>query len=153
MKHFTFILIVLLACTACSGTTTNTENRMEANVPEAVTPVSGVEYIPDTDSIYNMVDEIPQYPDGEMGLMKFINQNMKYPVEAKEKKIEGRVVLTFVIEKDGSISNIEVVRGIDPLLDNEALRVARQFPNWEPGKLKGETVRVKYTLPVVFRLQ
>jgi protein TonB len=82
-----------------------------------------------------------------------LGKNIKYPTESIEKGVQGRVIIQFVGEKDGSITDAKVVRGVDPLLDAEALRVINQSPKWKPGKQKGEAVRVKYTLPVAFRLQ
>ena len=86
-------------------------------------------------------------------MMKFLSDNIKYPAEAQEKGIHGRIITNFVVEKDGSLNEVKVVRGVDPLLDAEAVRVIQSMPNWKPGTQKGETVRVRYTLPVVFRLQ
>ena len=85
--------------------------------------------------------------------MKFLGKNIKYPPQAMENEIQGRVIVTFVIMKDGSITNAEVVRGVDPLLDKEALRVVNLMPKWKPGKQRGKAVNVKYTIPVTFRLQ
>ena len=85
--------------------------------------------------------------------MKWLSKTIKYPIEAQEKGSQGRVIIQFVIEKDGSITDAKVVRGVDPLLDAEALRTINLSPKWKPGKQKGEPVRVKYTLPVIFRLQ
>lgn len=105
------------------------------------------------EEVFVVVENQPEFPGGNAALMKFIGDNVKYPVEAQEKGVEGRVITNFVVEKDGSLSDFQVVRGIDPLLDAEALRVLQTMPNWEPGKQRGENVRVRFTLPVVFRLQ
>jgi len=85
--------------------------------------------------------------------MAYLSQNIKYPVVAEENGIQGRVVLTFVIERDGSITDVKVVKSIDPSLDAEAKRVIRSMPKWNPGKQSGAAVRVKYTIPVTFRLK
>ena len=85
--------------------------------------------------------------------MKFVSENIKYPAEAHTKGIQGRVLISYVVEKDGSLSNIHVVRSVDPLLDAEALRVANLMPKWKPGKQGGKPVRVKFVLPVTFKLQ
>ena len=90
---------------------------------------------------------------GDAGLMAYLNTNVKYPAVAEENGIQGRVICTFVVERDGSITDVKVIRPIDPSLDKEAVRVLKSMPKWIPGKLKGEPVRVKYTLPVTFRLQ
>ena len=95
---------------------------------------------------------MPEFPGGMAECMKWLGQNIKYPAEAKEKGVQGRVIVQMVVEKDGTITNAKVVRGVDPLLDAEALRVVNQSPKWKPGMQKGEAVRVKYTLPIMFRL-
>ena len=102
--------------------------------------------------VFMVVEEMPEFPGGMGECMKWLGQNIKYPAEAKEKGVEGRVIVQFVVEKDGTITNTKVVRGVDPDLDAEALRVVNQSPKWKPGKQKGEAVRVKYTLPIMFRL-
>ena len=104
------------------------------------------------DEIYNVVEEIPIYLGGHEALMKYIQQNVRYPKEAQDKGIQGRVVVQFVVNKDGSISDAKVVKPVDPQLDAEALRVVNAMPNWTPGKDKGEPVRTRFTLPVSFRL-
>ncbi len=88
-----------------------------------------------------------------MPFLNYLSQNIKYPKEAAEKGIEGKVHLSFVVEKDGSISEVEVVKSVDPLLDNEAVRVIKSMHGWIPGRQNDETVRVKYTVPVTFRLE
>ena len=102
--------------------------------------------------IFQVVEEQPMFPGGMEEMMKFLQQNTKYPKEAQDKGIQGRVIVQFVVNKDGSISNDTVVRSVDPMLDAEAVRVVRSMPNWTPGKQKGEPVRVRFTLPVSFRL-
>ena len=103
--------------------------------------------------VFDVVDEMPQFPGGASKLFEFIAQNVKYPKEAENAGIQGRVIATFVVEKDGSISEAKVVKSVNPLLDAEALRVINAMPNWTPGKQRGEAVRVKYTVPVSFHLQ
>jgi protein TonB len=85
--------------------------------------------------------------------MSWLGSNIKYPVVAEENGVQGRVVCTFVVERDGSITDVKVVRGVDPSLDKEAVRVLKAMPKWIPGKQNGSAVRVKYTVPVTFRLQ
>ena len=94
----------------------------------------------------------PKFPDGTDALLKFLSENIQYPVEAQENKEEGRVVLHFWIEADGSIGDIEVRRSVSPSLDAEAIRVIRLMPNWIPGQQRGENVRVMISLPITFRL-
>ena len=102
--------------------------------------------------VFQVVEEMPEFPGGMAECMKWLGQNINYPAEAKEKGVQGRVIVQMVVEKDGTITNAKVVRGVDPLLDAEALRVVNQSPKWKPGMQKGEAVRVKYTLPIMFRL-
>lgn len=102
--------------------------------------------------IFQVVEEQPMFPGGMQEMMKFLQQNIKYPKEAQEQGKQGRVIVQFVVNKDGSITGDSVVRSVDPLLDAEALRVVRSMPNWTPGKQKGKPVRVRFTLPVTFHL-
>ncbi len=102
--------------------------------------------------IFQVVEEQPMFPGGMGEMMKFLQQNVKYPKEAQDQGKQGRVIVQFVVNKDGSISNDTIVRSVDPLLDAEALRVVRSMPNWTPGKQRGKEVRVRFTLPVTFRL-
>ena len=105
------------------------------------------------DKVYTVPSVMPKYEGGIPALMSFLATNMKYPEEAQKKKIEGRVIVNFVVEKDGSLSNFKVVRSIDPLLDAEALRVAKLQKKWKPGYEKGKPVRVIYNLPITFKLK
>lgn len=104
-------------------------------------------------AVYDIVEQMPSYPGGMGALMQFLSSNVKYPVEAEENGIMGRVICTFVVERDGSITDVKVAKSVHPLLDREAVRVISRMPNWNPGMLLGEPVRVKYTLPVIFRLE
>ena len=103
--------------------------------------------------VYDEVDEMPSFPGGLNGLMTFLAQNMVYPVTAQENGVQGRVTVSFVVETDGSITDVKVARSVDPFLDREAMRIVKAMPKWTPGKKDGKPVRVKYTVPVVFRLQ
>ena len=105
------------------------------------------------DEIFVVVEQQPEFPGGMSALMKFLGDNIKYPVIAQENGIQGRVITNFVVERDGSISDVQVVRGQDPSLDREAVRVIQTMPKWKPGQQRGKPVRVRFTLPVVFRLQ
>jgi TonB family protein len=102
--------------------------------------------------VFDVVENMPEYPGGAPEMMKFLATNVKYPDEAFSKGIEGRVILTFIVEKDGSISNVKVVKSVNETLDAEAVRVVEMMPKWKPGKQNGRDVRVKYTIPVAFRL-
>jgi len=103
--------------------------------------------------IFEVVEQMPQFPGGDAALMKFLSENVKYPVVAQENGVQGRVVISFVVERDGSITDVKVARSVDPSLDREAARVVKSMPNWIPGKQNGSAVRVKYNVPVSFRLQ
>ena len=103
---------------------------------------------------FMIVEKAPEFPGGQKALFKYLSENVKYPVMAQENGIQGKVVCQFVVNRDGSIVDIEVVRSAgDPSLDKEAVRVIKSMPKWKPGKQSGKTVRVKFTLPVNFRLQ
>lgn len=103
--------------------------------------------------VFDVVEQMPSFPGGQGALMSWLGSNIKYPVVAEENGVQGRVVCTFVVERDGSITDVKVVRGVDPSLDKEAVRVLKAMPKWIPGKQNGSAVRVKYTVPVTFRLQ
>lgn len=103
--------------------------------------------------VFDIVEQQPLFPGGPTALMKYLSENTKYPVVAQENGVQGRVTVQFVVEKDGSISDVHVLRGVDPSLDKEAVRVVKSMPRWTPGKQNGSAVRVKYQVPVTFRLQ
>ena len=103
--------------------------------------------------VFQVVETMPSFPGGDADLFKFLSTNVKYPVIAQENGIQGRVICQFVVNKDGTIVDVEVVRSVDPSLDKEAIRVIKSMPKWSPGKQRGKPVRVKYTLPVNFKLQ
>ena len=103
--------------------------------------------------VYEVVETMPEYPDGGMsGMMQFLSKNIRYPVNAQKNGTQGRVTVHFVVNADGSLSNIGIIRGVDPELDGEAVRVISAMPKWKPGTQGGKPVRVKYTVPVMFRL-
>lgn len=103
--------------------------------------------------IFEVVEQMPSFPGGPSALMQYLSENIKYPVVAQENGVQGRVVVSFVVERDGSITDVNVVRSVDPSLDREATRVVKAMPKWLPGKQNGQAVRVKYNVPVSFRLQ
>ena len=104
------------------------------------------------DTVYQIVEEMPKFPGGEEAMFKFISENVKYPQEAKDKNISGRVFVNFVVEKDGSVDEVKVLRSIGGGCDEEAVRVVKSMPKWTPGKQKGKPVRVSYIIPFVFKL-
>ena len=99
-----------------------------------------------------VVEASPQFPGGQLALMEWIKQNMVYPQEAKAKGIEGRVIVKFTIEEDGTVTNGKIMKGVDPLLDNEALRLVSIMPKWSPGSFDGKDTRFTYNLPLLFKL-
>ncbi|VAW30447.1 putative TonB-dependent receptor [hydrothermal vent metagenome] len=107
----------------------------------------------DDTQVFFIVEDMPEFPGGELALRKFIANSIKYPVIAQENGIEGKVYVTFVVDKDGSVSNAKIARGVDPSIDKEALRVVSNLPRWKPGKQRGKPVRVSYTVPINFVLQ
>ena len=135
-----FALLILLN-TQCDNVKPNEEKQQ--------TPAAEVETV--QDSIYRVSDAMPEYPGGPNEMMRYIQENIKYPQSAIDNKIEGRVFVTFVVEKDGSISNAAVLRGIDKECDAEALRVVSSMPKWNPGQHKGEVVRTQFTIPIIYK--
>lgn len=117
--------------------------------PESAEEKGGV----NKDKIYDVVEEMPQFPGGPSALFDYLSKSIQYPAVAEENRVQGRVICTFVVEPDGAISDVKVVKSVDPSLDKEAVRVLSSMPKWIPGKQYGSPVRVKYTTPVSFRLQ
>ena len=105
-----------------------------------------------TGKVYDLVDEMPSFPGGPAGLMKWLSSHVQYPAIAIDICIQGTVIVSFIVEPDGSVSNAKLVRSVDANLDREALRVVSEMPNWTPGKQGGNKVRVRYSLPIAFRL-
>ena len=103
--------------------------------------------------IFKVVEEMPEFPGGAAKMMEFIQKNIKYPMMARESDIQGRVFVNFVVEPDGTITNVTVMRGIGGGCDEEALRVVQSMPNWKPGKQRGSAVRCSFTVPIIFKLQ
>ena len=103
--------------------------------------------------VFDVVEQMPSFPGGPQALFEYLSSHIKYPVVAEENGVQGRVIVTFVVERDGSITDVKVAKSVDPSLDKEAQRVVKSMPHWIPGKQNGTAVRVKYTVPVTFRLQ
>lgn len=117
-------------------------------------PVEAEESLSTEKGDFVLVDELPEFPDGgQAGLMRYLTQHIRYPLFAQHRNLQGNVVCQFMVNEDGSISDVRVLQGVHPVLDNEAVRVLRFMPRWKPGRLHGKPVRVCYSLPVVFRLQ
>lgn len=104
------------------------------------------------DMLFSVVEVMPQYPGGQIAMMKYIMENMKYPEQAMKKGIQGRVAVRFIVEKDGSISNVRPIHSVHTLLDKEAVRVVKSMPKWSPGKQHGKPVRVQLIVPIMFKL-
>ena len=105
------------------------------------------------EALLDPIEDEPQFPGGLDALMKYLSKNIHYPEQAKKDNIQGKVYVTFVVEKDGSINGAKILRGVGGGCDEEALRVVNAMPKWKPGKLQGTPVRVQYNLPIVFKLQ
>lgn len=108
---------------------------------------------PEESKVFDVVEQMPSFPGGQGALLEYLASHVKYPVVAQENGVQGRVVVSFVVERDGSITDVRVVRSVDPSLDREAARVVSSMPRWTPGKQNGSAVRVKYNVPVMFKLQ
>ena len=125
----------------------------QAAVEVKYTPVEVEEEEVEEQQIFQVVEEMPEFPGGMGECMKFLGKNIKYPTISQENGVQGRVIVQFVVNSDGTIVDPVVVRGVDPYLDKEALRVIKTMPKWKPGKQRGKAVRVKFTVPVMFKLQ
>ena len=108
--------------------------------------------VKDREPVFNVVEQMPSFPGGMEALMQYLAKNMRYPVEAQKNKVQGRVVVGFIVSNDGDIKKAHILRGVDPELDAEAIRVIESMPRWMPGMQRGKAVAVSYTLPVMFRL-
>lgn len=143
-------LLVLLGSNLRAQNVINPTNEKDG--PTILRAVGDDSTTSDNEKVYQVVGQQPNFPGGKKELFKYLAYNMIYPADAAKNKVEGRVLVTFVIEHDGSISNVNVVNSVYPSLDKEAIRVVSEMPKWIPGKANGKTVRVKYTIPITFRL-
>ena len=107
---------------------------------------------PDENGVFQVVEQQPEFPGGMAELMKYLQKNIRYPKVCKEQRVQGRVILQFVVNADSTITDVNVVKPVNPSLDQEAVRVVKAMPKWKPGEQRGEPVRVRFTLPVTFRL-
>jgi TonB family protein len=153
-----FVAVAVISCTSPKEKKTDADQEaVQQSQPASVPEIQVVTYAPqpkevEQGEVFLAVEEQPMFPGGMEAMMKFLQANVKYPEQAQSNGVQGRVIVQFVVNKDGSISNDTIVRSVDPLLDAEALRVVRSMPNWTPGKQRGKEVRVRFTLPVTFRL-
>lgn len=129
------------------------DDASAAQTETFVAPVVEEEEEESAQQIFTVVEKQPEFPGGTAELFKYLSKAIKYPVIAQENGIQGRVVCSFVVNRDGSIVDIQVMRGVDPSLDKEAIRVISEMPKWKPGEQRGKPVRVRFILPVQFRLQ
>lgn len=104
------------------------------------------------DMVFDVVEVMPQFPGGQIAMLQYLMKNIKYPEQAMKEGIQGRVAVSFIVEKDGSISDVKPVLSVHPLLNKEAVRVVKSMPKWSPGKHNGKPVRVRFNLPVMFKL-
>lgn len=158
IKYALFVLpafaLLVAGNISCSQDASQTEDAKEEVVAPASTDVTAVP----TDSVakdevFMVAEQMPEFPGGMKELLKFLQDNLKYPENAMKNNVQGRVIVQFVVEKDGTPTEFKVLRSVDPDLDAEALRVLQTMPKWKPGMQRGEVVRVKYTVPVSFKLQ
>ena len=137
MKKIVLSLVMLLAVATLSAQNTRGKNNVKESVDEPT---------------FITVEQMPEFPGGQEGLVNYLVENLNYPEKAKAKKITGKVYVSFVVEKDGSISNVKVLRDIGYGCGEEAVRVVKAMPRWKPGMQRGKNVRVQYTLPLNFQL-
>lgn len=130
------------------------DSEVDVQMPEPSKPIVVEEKPkPVSDEVFSAVEQMPSFPGGDAALMTWLSKNIEYPVRAQENGIEGRVIVEFIVEKDGGVSGVKVAKGVDMDLDQEAVRVTKKMPKWQPGKNGGQAVRTKYTLPVRFKLE
>ena len=126
------------------------------NVPLIIDPDKVDQYLAerkDTINVYDCVEQMPSFPGGSQKLKEFIEENLRYPKELEETCVQGRVIVRFVVERNGKLSNVKVVKSVHPALDKEAIRIVKLMPRWIPGRQNGITVRVKFYIPIIFRLK
>lgn len=135
-KNFVLFLFMLFCITAFGQSATEKSQNVIA---------------PD-EKVFDVVEEQPSFPGGQGAMMSWLSDNIKYPVTAAQNGVQGRVLVQFIVGKSGDISDVKVIRGVDPSLDREAVRVVNAMPKWKPGRQGGENVNVRYTLPLTFRI-
>ena len=143
--------------TVAKSHVTKAEDHVIYQEPKATTEyedsIASESTVEHSSKVYDVVEQMPSFPGGQAALMQYLSTHVKYPAVAEENGIQGRVTVGFVINTDGSISDAKIMKSVDPSLDKEAVRVVTTMPRWIPGKQNGEPVRVKYFIPVVFRLR
>ena len=144
-------VIFASACKQDAIEETNLQDNAETVNPKDIVYIE-MEPEETLDDVFMVVEEMPEFPGGTMALLEYLRSNIKYPKECRDNNIQGRVLVSFIVGKDGKITNPEIVLGVDPALDAEAMKVVAAMPEWKPGTQKGEKVRVRYTIPINFRL-
>lgn len=141
MRIIIFLSFLILCSIGLSAQSPVKSNNAQTNVKET--------------KVYDVVETMPTFPGGMGAVMKYLSENIQYPYPVPHENygIDGRVICSFIVEPDGTLSNVKVSRSVDPLLDKEAVRVISSMPKWKPGRHEGKNVRVKYTLPVAFKVQ
>ena len=148
-EKFVMMIVVLLMMTVGN-------NACAQNVPLIIDPDKVDQYLAerkDTINVYDCVEQMPSFPGGTQKLKEFIEKNLRYPKELEESCVQGRVIVRFIVERNGKLSNVKVVKSVHPVLDKEALRIVKLMPRWIPGRQNGITVRVKCYIPIIFRLK
>ncbi len=148
------LVFLIIFTISCSDTTEKQPAHISEKAPPPPPPPDDNSIKKDsvTSNIFNLVEEMPEFPGGDAERIKYLKNNLNYPEVARKNGIEGRVFVTFVVEKDGSLSNVKILRGIGGGCDEEAVRVIENMPKWKPGKQKGRNVRVQFNMPIVFKL-
>ena len=153
VKYLYMLPVAAICMIACTQSPKSADKAEEETSIEQTTKVknSSENATVSEEHIYQVVEENPEFPGGIKEALKFLSQNINYPKACQEKGIQGRVIVQFIVTKEGDIKDPVVVRGVDPQLDAEALRVIKAMPKWKPGKQKGKAVNVRYTQPVLFK--
>ena len=154
-KYLMFVPVIAMLCMIVNCTNVQDEKAVETEkATVSATDEMQTESAAKTnsDEVFDSVEQMPEFPGGMQALMSYLKDTIKYPEQAKKDGIQGRVIVQFIVEKSGKVTDIHVVRGIDPILDEEAARVVAAMPDWKPGMNHGEAVNVKYTIPVNFKL-
>ena len=151
MKRVIFVTMIVVLLMMSVGDIARAQN-----VPLIIAPDKLDEYLAerkDTINVYDVVEQMPCFHGGQGRMLEFIEKNLRYPKALEETCVQGRVIVAFVVERSGKLSNVKVVKSVHPALDKEALRIVKLMPKWIPGRQNGITVRVKYIIPVTFRLK
>ena len=154
MKAIKYLMMGAVIAGATIITHAQTENGGTVLMAkDTITQSEPPKHVEEKNKVFYILEQMPSFPGGTVQLMKWLAEHVQYPAGALKTGVQGRVIIAFVVERDGSITDVNVVRSVDPSLDKEAARVVRNMPKWIPGKQNGAPVRVKYNVPVTFRLQ